>query len=324
MSKKLIFIFSLPRSGSTLLQKLLMTHSKIDSVSEPWILLPYLYTLKSDGIFAEYSHTTCFMAIQDFIDNLPNKERDYLNAMRGFLLSLYEKACDPNAEYFLDKTPRYYLIIPLIARLFPDAKFIFLFRNPLEVLASIINTWGKGRLKIHSYYIDLYKGPKLLAEGYKNLKEKSIKITYTNLVNLPEATLRQIFHYLELEFEKNIINDFSKLSFKGKMGDPEIRKYKRIEKTPLEEWKKTLATPFRRAFAKRYLEYLGEDTIKTFGFGLNKLLSELQRLKVFNKHIFSDTLYFWGSTIYRILELPLQKRRLKNKIQKGEQLYIHI
>ena len=323
MSKKLIFIFSLPRSGSTLLQKLLMTHSKIDSVSEPWILLPYLYTLKSDGIFTEYSHTTCYMAIQDFIDNLPNKERDYLDAMRSFFLSLYEKVCDPNAEYFLDKTPRYYLIIPLIAKLFPDAKFIFLFRNPLEVLASIIETWGKGRLRIHGYYIDLYKGPRLLAEGYENLKRKSIKVIYTNLVRSPEDTLHKVFEYLGLEFESNIIDNFNKSSLKGRMGDPEIHKFTKIETSTLGEWKKVLVTRYRRSFARKYLNYLGKDILNTFGFDLDELLDQLQNIKVSNKHMFSDMLYFYGGTIYRILELSMQKRRFKNKFQHGERLYLH-
>jgi len=301
-----------------------MTHSKIDSVSEPWILLPHVYTLKSDGIFAEYSHATCYMAIQDFIDNLPNKERDYLDAMRSFFLSLYEKVCDPNAEYFLDKTPRYYLIIPLIAKLFPDAKFIFLFRNPLEVLASIIETWGKGRLRIHGYYIDLYKGPRFLAEGFKNLKEKSVRITYTDLVKSPEPTLRKIFDYLELEFEAGIIDSFTKSALRGRMGDPEIHKYEKIEKTTLEKWKKTLGTRYRRSFAKRYLKYLGEDTLSTFGFNLDEILRQLQTLKVSNKGMFWDMFYLYGGAIYRILELPLQKRRFKNKIQRGEQLYIHV
>jgi len=302
-----------------------MTHSKIDSVSEPWILLPYVYTLKSDGIFAEYSHATCYMAIQDFIDNLPNKEQDYLDMLRTFFLSLYEKVCDPNAEYFLDKTPRYYLIIPLIAKLFPDAKFIFLFRNPLEVLASIIETWGKGRLRIHGYYIDLYKGPRLLAEGYENLKRKSIKVIYTNLVRSPEDTLHKVFEYLGLEFESNIINNFNNSSLKGRMGDPEIRirKYKRIETATLKKWEKTLGTKFRRFFARNYLNYLGKDTLNTFGFDLNELLNQLQNIKLSNKYIFSDMLYFYGGTIYRVLELPMQKRRFENKFQRSETLYLH-
>ena len=50
-----IFVFSLPRSGSTLLQRVLMSHNDISSVAEPWILLPQIYSLKKEGTLSEYS-----------------------------------------------------------------------------------------------------------------------------------------------------------------------------------------------------------------------------------------------------------------------------
>ena len=84
--------------------------------------------------------------------------RDFLETLMSLLLTLYEKTCNPNKYYFLDKTPRYYLIFALIARLISDAKFISLIRNPSEVTASFIETWGKGRLRSHPYYVDLYRG----------------------------------------------------------------------------------------------------------------------------------------------------------------------
>jgi len=53
--KNLIFLISQPRSGSTLLQKILNTHSQIISASEPWIMLNPVYALRSSGIKAEYN-----------------------------------------------------------------------------------------------------------------------------------------------------------------------------------------------------------------------------------------------------------------------------
>jgi len=37
---KIAFLISLPRAGSTLLQRLLMAHSGIASCGEPWLALP--------------------------------------------------------------------------------------------------------------------------------------------------------------------------------------------------------------------------------------------------------------------------------------------
>ena len=129
-NKKIIFLFSLPRSGSTLLQRILMAHDKINSISEPWLLLPLFYTLRQKECSADYDTQTCDIAMQDFIEKLPNKQNDYFEAIKFFTESLYNKISDNKNIYFLDKTPRYYLIIPEIAKTFPNAKFIFLFRNP--------------------------------------------------------------------------------------------------------------------------------------------------------------------------------------------------
>ena len=45
MSIRPIFIFSAPRSGSTLLQRVLAAHTQVATASEPWILLPLLSPL---------------------------------------------------------------------------------------------------------------------------------------------------------------------------------------------------------------------------------------------------------------------------------------
>ncbi|MBA3701438.1 MAG: sulfotransferase [Rubrobacteraceae bacterium] len=42
-----LFLLSLPRSGSTLAQRFLAAHDAIATASEPWILLPYFYTLRA-------------------------------------------------------------------------------------------------------------------------------------------------------------------------------------------------------------------------------------------------------------------------------------
>ncbi|MFV1990599.1 MAG: sulfotransferase, partial [Acidimicrobiales bacterium] len=45
------FLLSLPRSGSTLLQRLLGAHSMVATVAEPWLLIPPLYALRDEGVY---------------------------------------------------------------------------------------------------------------------------------------------------------------------------------------------------------------------------------------------------------------------------------
>jgi len=169
--ENVIFLFSLPRSGSTLLQRMLMTHPEIASVGESWLLLPFCYTLKKQGLLAEYRHATCHIAFEDFIKTLPDKEEDYYLALKTFAKTLYEKQCLNNEKYFLDKTPRYYFIIPEIVKIFPEAKFIF-------------------------YETDLTYGHKAIVNGYKLLKHKFF-IRYEELVLEPEKSIKSIYKYLE-------------------------------------------------------------------------------------------------------------------------------
>src|SRR5215211_9414871 len=91
-SPRPLFLFSLPRSGSTLAQRILAAHEPIATASEPWILLPYLYTLREHGIYAEYSHRVLVQAVKDFCAVLPGGRNDYVAEIRRFALRLYGKA----------------------------------------------------------------------------------------------------------------------------------------------------------------------------------------------------------------------------------------
>ena len=64
-----IFIFSLPRSGSTLLQKIIASSNEVSTSSEPWILLPLLYSQKEEGTLSEYSHKNAVLALNDIISS---------------------------------------------------------------------------------------------------------------------------------------------------------------------------------------------------------------------------------------------------------------
>ena len=127
-----IFIFSLPRSGSTLLQKIITSSNLVSSTSEPWLLLPLIYQEKKEGLISIYSHKKSNIALAE----IKNKVSNYDKLLADFVISIYSELSDDKSIYFLDKTPRYYLIIDDIVRIFPKAKFIFLFRNPLSQLTS--------------------------------------------------------------------------------------------------------------------------------------------------------------------------------------------
>lgn len=288
---KPIFIFSLPRSGSTLLQRILMSHRSIASVSEPWFLLPFAYTIKKTGVFTEYSQKNFHKAFKDFVSNLPNKRSDYYEALREFSISLYKKQCRNNEIYFLDKTPRYHLIINEIAQIFPDAKFIFLFRNPVHCFSSSVTTLCQNKLiELFNYHVDLYEGPSNLSKGYDLLRDRSFAIQYENLVRIPEKLLRELLKFLDLDWDDAILSKFQEQELKGKYGDPTgVIEYTSISKKSLEKWKDVFNTPIRKMLLISYIKGIDEQIFKNQGYNKKMILDEIRMLKIRNSRIIKDS-----------------------------------
>src|SRR5206468_7765156 len=94
VSVRPVFVLSLPRSGSTLLQRMLASHPEIATSSETWLLLPQLYALRPHGAQAEYGHRTAARAVQDFCSVLPGGQDAYIAEVRRSVLALYELAAD--------------------------------------------------------------------------------------------------------------------------------------------------------------------------------------------------------------------------------------
>jgi len=150
-----IFLLSLPRSGSTLLQRLLATAPEVSTASEPWILLPLLYALRPSGAAAEYDHQVMTQGVHDLLAQVPNGRELYLAEVKRLALDLYTAAAAPGSRFFVDKTPRYHLIAADLLEMFQDAPFAILWRNPLAVVASTVKSWAGGRWAVHRWHVDL-------------------------------------------------------------------------------------------------------------------------------------------------------------------------
>tara|TARA_B110000046_G_C12988748_1_gene396886 strand:+ start:836 stop:1819 length:984 start_codon:yes stop_codon:yes gene_type:complete len=276
-----IFIFSLPRSGSTLLQKIIASSNQVSTSSEPWILLPLLYSQKEQGTFTEYSHKLSVRAMNDVKKQLLLNGNNYDKYLEKYILSIYEGLSDTNSKYFLDKTPRYYLIIDEISKIFPDAKFIFLFRNPLSQLASQIEIHNSRFKTIYGDSIDILHGHNLLMSSYNKLKNKSIQINYFELITDVDSAIAKINKYLNINIDNSIINKLSDVKLKGTLGDPKMTNNvsDKISNQSLNKWKKSFNNPIRRYVAKKYLKRIDLEYFELTGVSKEDLLIELKKTK---------------------------------------------
>lgn len=277
-----IFIFSLPRTGSTLLQRVLMSHSKISSFAEPHILLPFVHANKLEGTITNYSHISSYRAVSDLVENLPNKEEDYYKFLHEFVIKIFNSLSHGNSIFFLDKTPVYIWIIPEIVKIFPNAKFIFLFRNPMQIYASILTTFSNNSFKkLYRFKRYLDEGFELLSEKYETYKDISYSLNYENFVNDPENTLNDLLDYLKLDYEDNMLNSFSKQDLVGKSKDPTgTKNYKKVETVTLDKWKLFFNTKYRVRILQKYISNLDEMSLSIQGYNKGELIKEIESIKI--------------------------------------------
>jgi sulfotransferase family protein len=286
-----IFVLSLPRSGSTLLQRLIGAQPGVSTVSEPWLLLPFLSTLRDGGVTADYDHALLRRGLEDFWRELPEGIETYRTELRTFALRLYAAASPPGTTHFLDKTPRYHLVVSTLFDVFPEAKFVFLWRNPLAVVASAVQTWARGRWSVHRWHVDLFDGLANLVSASVEHGSTSLAVRYEDLTADPAAILERVDTYLGLPFDPGVLETLSGHRLWGRLGDQDgSGAYASVSDEPVEKWKQALGSPVRKRWCHRYLDWVGPDRLAVMGYDLEQLRGELDGLPSSPRWIVSDGL----------------------------------
>lgn len=283
-----LFLFSQPRAGSTLLQRMLGAHPAVHTVAEPWVLLPLFYALRRGGAVTEYGQPLTAQAIREFCEPIEGGVGAYYEEARAMALRLYDRAAPEGSVYFLDKTPRYYFIASEIVRTFTDARFVFLWRQPLASAASMISRWGKGGWSTYTVHNDLYAAPGLLTKARELAKseagDRALDVRYEDLITEPERTLDGLLAYLELETDEAtrdaMVHGFSGVELSGSMGDPTGRKaYDALDTAPLEKWKQSITNRTRKRWCAEYLDEIGDGVVSAMGYDPDDLRAQARAIK---------------------------------------------
>jgi hypothetical protein len=316
-----IFLFSLQRSGSTLTQRMIATHPDVETSGEPWILLPLFYMRIKRGVYAEYEHHVVVKGVDEFCRGLPGGESDLYREIREMILRLYRARAGNRARYFIDKTPRYHVISSDIIRAFPDAKFVFLWRNPLAIVSSFIETWGAGRWNIYEFAFDLYDGLAALIAARQMAGSRACSIAYEDVVNESSGAMARVFDYLGLEFDADRTRRFTNVETTGVMWDPTgVKRYQAVSQEPRERWKATLASPVRKWWCRRYLRWIGKERLAVMGYDDEQILSELDAIPNRYATVPSDILRLLFGLVVRAFEPWIVRDKL-GRLLRGERLY---
>lgn len=160
-----LIIVSPPRSGSTLLFETLAR-------------APALYTVGGESHMVIEGMPDLSMTRRGFSSNRLTAEDatpDIIETLRArFLLQLRDRnGAAPTAHplRMLEKTPKNALRIPFLARVFPEARFIYLHRDVRQTLSSMLEAWRSGGFQTYRNLPD-WPGPPwslLLVPGWREL-----------------------------------------------------------------------------------------------------------------------------------------------------------
>jgi tetratricopeptide (TPR) repeat protein len=189
-----IFVVGLPRTGTTLVERIVTSHSSVHGAGE----LPALSEAVS---FAAKAGTSAQRNWLEFAGALAGLDgatigQAYLARARG------RRGAKPR---FLDKQPTNYYYLPLIFRAFPNARVLHLTRHPLAACYAIYKTRFQGAFPFAYDLSDLgrfYLGyRRLMAHWHAILPGRIMDVAYEDVVRDHENVTRRILDYLDLPFE---------------------------------------------------------------------------------------------------------------------------
>ncbi len=224
-----IFIVAAPRSGSTLLFETLACSSQLFTIGGEshaiFESLPNLRPVAPGG--SESNRLTAREATPETIQSI----------RAGFAAALKDRESialqigDVDRIRMLDKLPKNSLRIPFLKRVFPDALFVFLFRDPRQSISSMIEAWESGQWVT---YPNISAGQKrwslLLPPGWPAMldapleaicahqwtaannyilsdledvePDRQLRISYDALCNTPSSVIEQICAFANLKYDR--------------------------------------------------------------------------------------------------------------------------
>ncbi len=280
---RLILVLGAPRSGTTLLTRILGSHSRVLARPEPHLLTPLAHLGVFDRVDrASYDAIQAAQAQQDFVSALPGGEADYAEALAGFIEDLYGRMVAPsNATHFLDKTPAYALVLPFLERVLPRARFVLLTRHPFAIWDSYAESFFDGDYEAaHDFNPILQRYVPAIGAFLRHASVPHLHLRYEELVSAPDAQVERLHAFLELPHEPETV-DYGRFEAPAAgLGDPlEAAKQSRPVSSFVDKWAQSAgADPRKAAFLRATLDGLPEADLEAWGHPAAQLRRELDDL----------------------------------------------
>ena len=228
LRKTPIFVVGLPRTGTTLTERIISSHSQVESAGETFFM--QLMIRRVGGVESRENMSPAIIEAAAKKD-IRRIAKAYLNAVD------YRLSDRPN---FIDKFPENFLYLGFIAKAFPDAQIIHLRRNPMDSCFALYKqSFFKFAYTLENlgrYYVAY---DRLRSHWEEVLKDRLIEVEYESLVADHEGQTRILLDKLGLDFEQACL-DFdqnkapsataSSVQVREKAHTRSINRWKRFER----------------------------------------------------------------------------------------------
>jgi len=194
-----VFIVGLPRTGTTLVERIVTRHAGVRSAEET-----YDFTLAFSSVINEYLAANRDAGLTPLSAALAvdygEIARRYLDSMRGML---------GPADSYLDKTPFNFLYCGLIRKAFPRARIIHLVRDPMDSCYAVFKAlfdkayfWSYDLDELADYYI-VYR--RLMDHWHRLMPGAILDVSYEELVTNPREVTQRIADYVGLDWSEEMV-----------------------------------------------------------------------------------------------------------------------
>lgn len=232
-----IFILGMPRSGTTLVEQILASHSQVAAGGELFFLNSVI--MESPQLAVPFRVDTL---------KLPNYEKLHLvegNDLHNMAVA-YLAATAPlrgEKKYLTDKMPQNFIHVGMIKLLFPKSKVVHCRREPLDNALSlymqhfkVLHPYMYTLEEIGKYYIAYHS---LMEHWHRVVPGFMYDISYEKLVCNPEQETEKLLEFCDLEWEEECLSFYNlkryiKTASEGQADQPlytsSIERWKRHEK----------------------------------------------------------------------------------------------
>lgn len=225
-----IFVIGMPRSGTTLVERILSSHPDVHSAGE---LLNFGMALKR----ASGSRTPCLIDI-DTITRV--REVDWRRLGSDYLAST--RPDTGRKPRFVDKQPHNFLHVGAIANALPNARIICLRRDPMDTCLSNFRQVFTPTSPYHGYSYDLLDTgryyilfDRLMAHWKQAFPGRILEVDYEAVVESQEASSRQLLEYCRLPWDDACLHFESNQAPAATASAVQVRSP--VYRTSLRRWK---------------------------------------------------------------------------------------